>query len=129
MASNKEILDRLEKLEKAVFKEKREIKPVDNAEDILKDIKLTNIRAFVKRYASGKSGSRKFVLLIAFLSEGNVGVPVEMSEIIKHWQKMQAKPLLGGFNRYFANEAKTQGWVNSEKYGTYSLASSWKESL
>lgn len=86
-----------------------------------------NIRAFVKRYAAGKSGPRRFVLLLAFLAKGEVGVDVELEKIRNEWSKMSAKNLLGKFNRFYPNEAKTQGWADSKAHGTYCLTNAWKE--
>ena len=86
-----------------------------------------NIRAFIKRYAAGKSGPKRFVLLLAYLAKGEVGTDVELEKIRNEWSKMSAKNLLGKFNRFYPNEAKTQGWADSKAHGTYCLTSAWKE--
>ncbi len=86
-----------------------------------------NIRAFAKRYAAGKSGPKRFVLLLAFLAKGEVGVDVELEKVRNEWSKMSAKNLLGKFNRFYPNEAKTQGWADSKAHGTYCLTNAWKE--
>lgn len=85
-------------------------------------------RAFIKAYAKGLSGTRKFVLLVAYTAKGQVGKEVELNDISKRWNKMTA--LLGGkFNRFFSNTAKDDGWVDTRKKGTYVLTSSWKDAL
>ena len=85
-------------------------------------------RAFVKTYAKGLSGTRKFVLLAAYVAKGQVGKEVELSDVHKRWNRMTA--LLGGkFNRFFSNTAKDDGWVDTRKKGTYVLTSSWKEAI
>ena len=85
-------------------------------------------RAFIKAYAKGLSGTRKFVLLIAYTAKGQVGKEVELNDVSKRWNKMTA--LLGGkFNRFFSNTAKDDGWVDTRKKGIYVLTSSWKEAL
>lgn len=87
-----------------------------------------NIRAFVKRFATDKSGPKKFVLLLAYLTKGETGKNVVLGDIRKEWGKMSGKNLLGKFNRFYPNEAKTQGWIDSKEYGTYCLADTWQES-
>ncbi len=83
-------------------------------------------RAFVNTYAKGRSGPRKFVLLVAYLAEGQVGREVHLNEVQRHWNKMTS--LLGGkFNRFYSGAAKDQGWVDAPKKGTYVLTESWKD--
>jgi len=85
-------------------------------------------RAFIKAYAKGLSGTRKFVLLVAYTAKGQVGKEVELNDVSKRWNRMTA--LLGGkFNRFFSNTAKDDGWVDTLKKGTYVLTSSWKDAL
>ncbi|MGC2224571.1 MAG: hypothetical protein WA624_20565 [Methylocella sp.] len=88
----------------------------------------SNFRAFVKRYAGGMSGARKFVLLIAYLTRGDTGKRVSLEEIQRHWNRMTAKGLLGGkFNRFFTAAAKEHDWVTTEKSGLYYLRPTWRE--
>lgn len=83
-----------------------------------------NIRTFMKKYHK-KSGAKKFVLLLAFLAQGKLENHIKISDIKKQWSKMSGKKFLGQFNNYYPNEAKTQGWVDSKKYGTYCLTKNW----
>lgn len=123
-------LEKLEKevdeLKKAVFggHQRQPIKEKKKSQEI--DFSL-NIRTFVKRYAAGKSGPRRFILLLAYLAKGETYINVELSEIRTQWNKMSAKNLLGKFNRFYPNEAKTRGWADSKKYGTYCLTNEWQE--
>ena len=95
-----------------------------------KDINFSlNERAFVKRYAFNKSGPRKFTILLAYLAHGNVDEHVELGKVEKCWNKMSAKDLLGKFNRFYPNEAKTRGWVDSQKHGSYNLTKEWQAAL
>ncbi len=87
-----------------------------------------NVRAFVKRFVADKSGTKKFVLLLAYLTKGETEKNVSLADIRKEWDKMSAKNLLGKFNRFYPNNAKTQGWVDSKEYGTYCLSAGWQES-
>ncbi len=125
----KQIFKRIEKLEKEVFdsdkkgeaiKEKRAALQKNNIDFSL------NERAFIKRYASGKSGPKKFALLLTYLVKGDTEKDIKLSMIKKHWNKMTAKTLLGKFNRFYPNEAKTRGWVNSKERGSYFLTNEWK---
>ncbi|MCJ7786631.1 hypothetical protein MUP06_00210 [Patescibacteria group bacterium] len=123
------IIDRIEKLEKAVFGIHR-TKKKKNQHPPPTDLDFSiNERAFVKRYAVGKSGSRKFTLLVAYFANGEVDKEIELSDIRTHWNKMSAKNLLGKFNMFFTSDAKNNGWVNSKKYGSYCLTKEWKRVL
>ncbi len=119
---NRQVLERLERLEDAVF----------SVKDIRKSKKTgtfnfkMNERAFIKQYAKGLSGPKKFVLLLAYIVKGEVGKEISLSKIKERWNKMTTKSLMGyKFNLYYSNEAKNQGWVNSKKYGFYCLTSNW----
>jgi hypothetical protein len=125
------LLERIERLEEVVFgsgeiKSKTRDKVVTKSKDI--DF-LLNERAFVNRYATDKSGPKKFTLLLAFLVKGKNDKNMELSEVKKHWNKMSAKNLLGKFNMFYPNEAKTRGWVDSKKHGSYCLTNEWKKVL
>lgn len=124
------LIARIERLEAVVFKgEKTPSKDTDefSVEKPELDFSL-NIRAFTRRFVAGKSGPRKFVLLLAYLVKGEAGKDVELPDIQKEWNSMSSKKLLNGeFNRYYSNEAKTQGWVNSNKRGIYCLSNSWRD--
>jgi hypothetical protein len=85
------------------------------------------IRAFVKKYSSGLNGSKKFVLLLAYLSKGDVSKTVKLSDVESHWNKMKAKGLLGmKFNRLYSSEARENDWASTEKSGLYQLRPSWR---
>ena len=123
-----QILARLEELEKAVFgSDTKEKKVSVKTSGIKTDIDFSiNERAFVKRYAIDKSGPKKFTLLLAYLTKGEIDRNIEISEIKKYWGKMTSKALLGRFNMFYPNDAKTRGWINSREYGSYNLTNEWK---
>jgi hypothetical protein len=85
-------------------------------------------RAFMKAYAKGLSGTRKFVLLVAYLAKGQVGKEVQLKELQRIWNKMTAI-LDGKFNTFYSNTAKDDGWVKTSKVGVYLLTTSWKDAL
>ena len=122
------IIARIEKLEKAVFEPAtKEKKLPAKTSDMKIDIDFSiNERAFVKRYATDKSGPKKFTLLLAYLAKGEIEKNIELSEIKKHWGKMTSKALLGKFNMFYPNDAKTRGWIDSKEYGSYNLTNEWK---
>lgn len=127
----KQIISRIEKLEKEVFgssKPKKREEKSRMAPTIDIDFSL-NERAFVKRYATSKSGPKKFTLLIAYLAAGKVDKNIELKDIRTLWKKMSAKNMLGKFNMFFPSDAKTRGWVDSKKYGSYCLTKEWKKVL
>jgi hypothetical protein len=126
-----DIIARIEKLEKEVFgsatiKKSFTTPPLNQNHKI--DFSI-NERAFVNRYATDKSGPKKFTLLLAYLAKGEVEKNIQLSEIKKHWGKMTAKTLLGKFNMFYPNDAKTHGWIDSKEYGSYNLTNEWKEIL
>ncbi|NCO24923.1 hypothetical protein GW901_00145 [Candidatus Parcubacteria bacterium] len=122
--------ERIEKLEKAVFNSKVREDTTTLKKTAAKNINFSfNERTFVKRYVVDKSGPKRFTLLLAYLSKGGVNKNIELSEIKKHWNKMTAKTLLGKFNMFYPNDAKTRGWIDSKEYGTYNLTNEWKNVL
>ena len=126
---NSSLIARIERLEAAVFKGKRT--PLKNTEESsVEKPELNfslNIRAFARKFLAGKNGPKKFTLLLAYLARGKPGKDIELADIQKNWDSMSSKKLLGKFNRYYSNEAKTQGWVNSNERGIYCLSDSWRE--
>jgi len=124
------IIVRIERLEKAVFGSGTKKNIIIPKKTIGQDIDFSlNERTFVKRYVVGKSGPKRFTLLLAYLSRDEVNKNIELSEIKKHWNKMSAKTLLGKFNMFYPNDAKTRGWVDSKEYGSYNLTNEWKNTL
>jgi len=124
-----EIIKRIEKLEKAVFSGGEKAKKMLSKTSI-HDIDFSiNERNFVKKYAVDKSGPKKFTLLLAYLVKGEVDKNFELSEIKNRWNKMSAKSMLGKFNMFYPNDAKTRGWVDSKEYGKYNLTKEWKNVL
>lgn len=124
------LTQRIERLEEAVFG-KIGTKPKQES-DATHPIEINftlNERAFVKRYAANKSGPKKFTLLLAYLAKGKVGTNISLSDIRNHWSKMETKSLLGKFNLFYSNEAKTRGWVDVEGHGIYKLTKEWEQVL
>jgi hypothetical protein len=87
------------------------------------------IRAFIKRYGrSMSSGSRKFVLLLAWLTKGDERKEVRLNYIKDKWEKMEGRSLLNlKFNRYHTADAQENNWVENISRSTYKLTSDWKE--
>lgn len=126
------LIARIERLEAEVFSDKAKhtkdnIKTSTKTKNPKLDFSI-NIRAFVRRFAADKSGPKKFVLLLAYLAKGEIEKNIVLGDIRKEWGKMSGKNLLGKFNRFYPNEAKTQGWIDSKEYGTYCLVDAWQKS-
>ena len=84
------------------------------------------IRPFIKKYAVGLSGPKKFTLVLAHLAGGDPSKKVALEDIQRCWNRMTAKVLLGvKFNRFYSATAKDNDWVNTEKSGLYHLRPSW----
>ena len=86
------------------------------------------VRPFIKRYARGASGPRKFAILVARLAKGDAKAEVAFKDIEKQWNKMTQ--LMGGrFNSAHASRARDNGWVDSPKHGVYKLLGDWAGAL
>jgi hypothetical protein len=124
----KNILLRLGKLEKEAFPLKRPLAKTANPKlpQLTKLDFGLNEKHFIKTYAKGLSGPKKFTLLLACIAKGKVGTDIEVGVISNKWNKMKAKNLLGyAFNSKYPNEAVTYGWVDSKKHGFYHLRQGW----
>ena len=86
------------------------------------------LRPFVKRYAAGASGPKKFAILLARMARGDLKTEIAVSEIEKQWNRMK-QPMGGSFNGAHATRAKDYGWVDSPKYGVYKLLGGWRDAL
>ncbi len=86
-----------------------------------------SLRPFVKKYSDAMNGAKKFTLLLAYLTKGDVTKTVALSEIETQWNKMTGKELLGmRFNRLYSSQARDNDWASTEKAGAYRLRPSWK---
>jgi hypothetical protein len=127
-----DLIRRIERLEKAVFPPKpgHKAKSKTESEDIQGDIDFSlNERAFAKTFLNGKSGPRKFALLLAYLAKGKANVNVKVKEIRKTWNRMAGKHKLGPYNSKYSNVAKDNGWVDPAGFGEYKLSKNWKSAL
>jgi len=124
-----EIIKRIEKLEEIVFGNKKNKKKPSKAPARDVDFSI-NERVFVKRYIIGKSGPKRFTLLLAYFVKGEVDKSFKLSKIRKCWEKkLAARKMLGKFNMFYPNDAKTHGWIDSKEYGKYNLTNEWKNVL
>lgn len=85
-------------------------------------------RPFIKSYAKGFSGPKKFVLLLSWLAKGDLKKEVSLGEIERHWNRMTSL-LEMKFNRFFPAQAKDNDWVESKKTGLYNLRPDWRDVL
>lgn len=124
------IISRLEKLEAEVFTSHGTSLPKTSRSQkaiVPPDLNFSiNERAFVNRYVAGKSGPKRFTLLLAYLAKGKEGSEVAMVDLKKAWKNMSGKSLLGKFNGYYPNKAKDWGWVDTPKHGHYALTNEWR---
>jgi hypothetical protein len=81
-------------------------------------------RAFVKRFATKMGGPKKFVLLLAFMTKGELETLVKGTDLAQAWDRMSG-PLGGPYQTMYATRASENGWVNSEKR-QYRLLRDWK---
>jgi hypothetical protein len=128
---NKQIFERLERLETIVFRNKKQriIKETERFAGITGEIDFDiPLRPFVKKYIKGMSGPKKFTLLVSWFAKGDLKKEIALSEIRRNWNKMRAKTLLNmKFNLFYTSQAKENDWVESKRKGFYNLRPSWKE--
>jgi hypothetical protein len=127
---NKQIFERLKRLEIAVFRNKEQsiVKKTKEFKEITEEIDFDiPLRPFVKKYTKGMSGPKKFTLLVAWFVKGDLKKEAALSEIRKNWNKMSSKTLLNmKFNLFYTNQAKENDWVDSKRKGFYNLRPNWK---
>lgn len=128
------LLQRVEKLERAIFPKNKKKHGSGRASLAAKSLASVTldfsmpIRAFMKKHANRLSGPRKFVLLVAYLTKGDLNKRVSMIEVKKRWSRLTS--LLGGeFNGAHSSRARENDWVNTEKAGLYHLRPGWKAIL
>lgn len=84
------------------------------------------LRPFIKQYAKGMSGPKKFVLLLSRLVKGDLKMEVTLKEIEKNWNKMKSPSLLAiDFSRSYPGRAREYDWVESKKTGVFNLRPGW----
>ncbi len=86
------------------------------------------IRPFMKCYSKNLGGSKKFVLLVAWLAKGDLKKQIALSEIKKQWSQMTAI-LEMNFNLFFTGDAKDRDWVETKTKGIYNLRPAWRDVL
>jgi len=85
------------------------------------------LRPFIRKYAKGMSGPKKFTLLLARLVQGDLKKEVSLGQIETNWNKMTSAHLLGmKFNRFYPVQAKDRDWVHSKRKGFYNLRPNWE---
>lgn len=133
----KQILKRLDRLEAVVFggekqknKFQKSVKGIDKSQKVASteiDFNIP-IRPFIKRYAIGMNGQKKFTLLLARLTKGDLKKEATLSEVRGHWKRMEGKKFMGmEFNRFYSAEARENDWVESKKNKFYNLRPFWKD--
>lgn len=86
------------------------------------------LRAFMNRYARGRSGPEAFTMLVARLANGEIDREVRADEIRREWTRMTG--ILGNsFAAVFGTRAKNQAWVDSPQRGVFVLLPDWTGAL
>jgi hypothetical protein len=85
------------------------------------------LQPFMARYSKGMSGPKKFTLLLARLTEGDLKKEISLAQIETNWNKMTSAHLLGmKFNRFYPVQAKDRDWVEAKRKGFYNLRPNWE---
>ena len=86
------------------------------------------VRAFMNRYAKGRSGAEAFTLLVARLAGGRTEQQVQLEQVTEEWNRISG--VLGGqYRTMYATRAKDKAWVDSPARGVYVLLPDWTEVL
>ncbi len=85
-----------------------------------------NLKAFVKTYSKNMSGPQKFVLILAYITKGEINKDVKVDLVKKNWSKMMSI-LKGEFNAAYSTRALENDWVEPNGQGVYRLKSSWRQ--
>lgn len=86
------------------------------------------VRAFMNRYARGRSGPEAFTLLVARFAEGALGREVPVDLVRQEWSRMTG--ILGtSFATVYGTRAKNQAWVDSPRRGVFVLLPDWMGAL
>ena len=86
------------------------------------------VRPFMKRYSKGMSGQKKFTLLLARLTQGDLKRQIPLADLRKQWGRI--KGILGmEFNTFYSTTAGDNGWVECRRAGLYNLRSTWRHVL
>lgn len=138
--SNSELEKRLQIIKKAAeqalsllgVEEKTSDTKVRSTTQVITDVFETEFdysmqpRAFFKKYAKGLSGTKVFVLMVAyFTNQQNVDIAF-LGDIQKEWSKMKGI-IKNEFNSTYPVRAKEADWISSPKNSFYSLRPNWKD--
>jgi hypothetical protein len=105
------------------------LKKAERRETLSVDFSIP-IRPFVKKYAPGLSGPKKFTLLVAYLTQGDSKKTISLEDVKGQWNNMTSKSLLGmKFNLFYSSSAKDNDWVHTPSTATYAVRPSWKNIL
>ncbi len=91
------------------------------------DLRLP-VRAFMSRYARGRTGPQAFALLLARLAEGEIGHEVSVESIRSEWNRTRG--IVGSeYATMYATRAKDNAWVDSPRRGVFVLLPDWPAAL
>lgn len=121
-----ECLTRLSSTESEAKKHRGKIKTRVESNPTRLDFNMP-LRPFIKKYAKRMSGPKKFTLLLARLTQGDLKTELPLGQIENNWNKMTSAQLLGmKFNRFYPGQAKDNDWVESKRNGFYNLRPGWE---
>ncbi|MFA7315346.1 MAG: hypothetical protein WC059_00900 [Candidatus Paceibacterota bacterium] len=101
--------------------------PVENADTAEVEIDFSmQSRAFFKKYAKGFSGTKVFVLMVAYFMNQQKSDMAPLADIQKEWSKMKGI-IKYKYSSAYTVRAKESDWVDSSKSSFYSLRPNWKD--
>ena len=114
-------------VEKKAFIHVRSVtEPVKNADTAEVEIDFSmQSRAFFKKYAKGFSGTKVFVLMVAYFMNQQKSDMAPLADIQKEWSKIKGI-IKYKYSSAYTVRAKESDWVDSPKSSFYSLRPNWK---
>lgn len=113
-----------EKVPTHVYSVAESVEDTDTAE-VKIDFSMQS-RAFFKKYAKGFSGTKVFVLMVAYFINRQKAETIPLADIQKEWSKMKGI-IKYKYSSAYTVRAKESDWVDSPKNSFYSLRPNWKD--
>lgn len=101
--------------------------PIEDASTAEAEIDFSmQSRAFFKKYAKGFSGTKVFVLMVAYFMNQQKSDMAPLADIQKEWSKMKGI-IKYKYSSAYTVRAKESDWIDSPKSSFYSLRPNWKD--
>lgn len=115
------ILTRLERVEKALFKD--HLTPTPTSKGVQFDV---DERAFFQKHSKGMKGPQAFTLVVAWLTKGTPAVTITLDQARLTWNRVRGL-MPGDLYAIYRTRARGSNWVRSVGKEEYSLTFQWTD--